>query len=107
MSKEEKNKILYEFNDTKTYYPKDKSVIELFEEQVKKHPNDIALIFENEKFNLEVLEGIGIIGECEVKCINASSQVLFHCGYVHRPTDDADVKALCEKFGITIPEEYL
>lgn len=68
---------------------------------------DGNVIFENEKFNLEVLEGIGIIGDCEVKCINASSQVLFHCGYVHRPTDDADVKALCEKFGITIPEEYL
>lgn len=55
MSKEEKNKILYEFNDTKTYYPKDKSVIELFEEQVKKHPNDIALIFENERLTYEEL----------------------------------------------------
>ena len=55
MSKEEKNKILYEFNDTKTYYPKDKSVIELFEEQVKKHPNDIALVFENEKLTYEEL----------------------------------------------------
>lgn len=55
MSKEEKNKILYEFNDTKTYYPKDKSVIELFEEQVKKDPNDIALIFGNEKLTYEEL----------------------------------------------------
>lgn len=55
MSKAEKNKILYEFNDTKNDYKKDKSVIELFEEQVKKHPNDIALIFENEKLTYEEL----------------------------------------------------
>ncbi|MEG1989715.1 MAG: amino acid adenylation domain-containing protein [Clostridia bacterium] len=46
MSNEEKNKILYEFNDTTTDYPKDKTVIELFEEQVKLVPDNIALVFE-------------------------------------------------------------
>ena len=46
MPEEEKNKILYEFNDTKTDYPKDKTVIDLFEEQVEKTPDNIALVFE-------------------------------------------------------------
>ena len=41
---EEKNKILYEFNNTKADYPKDKTIAELFEEQVEKTPNNIAVV---------------------------------------------------------------
>lgn len=55
MSPEEENKILYEFNDTKVDYPKDKTVIELFEEQVKKTPNNIALVYENRKVTYKQL----------------------------------------------------
>lgn len=55
MSKEEKNKILYEFNDTKSDYPKDKSVIDLFEEQVEKTPDNIALVFEDKKLTYKEL----------------------------------------------------
>ncbi len=47
ISEEEKNKILYEFNATAVNYPNDKAVIELFEEQVVKTPNNIALVFED------------------------------------------------------------
>ena len=36
LSEEEKRKILVEFNDTKAEYPKDKTIYELFEEQVEK-----------------------------------------------------------------------
>lgn len=43
---EEKSLILGKFNDTKTEYPKDKNVIELFEEQVKLYPDDNAIFFE-------------------------------------------------------------
>ena len=43
----EKLQIINEFNNTKTEYPSDKSVIDLFEEQVLKNPNDIAVCFEN------------------------------------------------------------
>src|SRR5574344_368331 len=55
MSKEEKNKILYEFNNTKSDYPKDKSVIDLFEEQVIKTPDNIALVFEDKKLTYKEL----------------------------------------------------
>ena len=42
VDKEESNKILEEFNDTKLDYPKDKTIHQLFEEQVEKTPNNIA-----------------------------------------------------------------
>ena len=55
LSKEERNKILYEFNDTKVPYPKDKTIIDLFEEQVEKTPNNIAVIFEDKKLTYKEL----------------------------------------------------
>jgi amino acid adenylation domain-containing protein len=44
ISKEEKERLLYNFNDTKTGYPKDKTVHELFEEQVERTPESAALV---------------------------------------------------------------
>ena len=43
---EEKNRILNEFNDTYLEYDKTKTVVDYFEKQVKKTPNNIALNFE-------------------------------------------------------------
>ncbi len=44
ISEEEKKQILYDFNDTREGYPKDKTLHQLFEEQVEKKPDNIALI---------------------------------------------------------------
>lgn len=44
LSEEEKKTLLYDFNDTKAYYPKDKCVHQLFEEQVLKTPDKTAVI---------------------------------------------------------------
>ena len=41
--------IVNDFNATSTKYSKDKTVVELFEEQVKKTPDNIALVFEDQK----------------------------------------------------------
>ena len=49
LSDEERNRILYEFNNTKTDYPKDKTIAQLFEEQVEKTPNNIAIVFEDKR----------------------------------------------------------
>ena len=46
---EEKQLILNDFNATETDYPRDKTVVELFEEQVRKTPDNIALVFEDKK----------------------------------------------------------
>lgn len=50
ITEEEKNKILKVFNDTKTEYPREKTVIQLFEEQVLKTPDNIAVVYENKQF---------------------------------------------------------
>ncbi len=42
----EKHQVLVDFNDTQVDYPKDKTIIDLFEEQVEKTPNNIAVIFD-------------------------------------------------------------
>ncbi|WP_165760171.1 AMP-binding protein, partial [Niastella populi] len=47
LSEEEKHKLLFTFNDTAVAYPKDKTIVDLFEEQVEKTPDHIAVIFED------------------------------------------------------------
>lgn len=54
MNETEKNK-LDEYNNTTVEYPSDKTVIDLFEQQVKSNPNNIALICENTKVTYEDL----------------------------------------------------
>lgn len=44
LSGDEKQKLLYEFNDTAIDYPRDKCVHQLFEEQVAKTPDKVAVI---------------------------------------------------------------
>ncbi|MGD2093266.1 MAG: amino acid adenylation domain-containing protein, partial [Candidatus Aminicenantes bacterium] len=52
----EKKKILYDFNNTKAEYPKDKCIHELFEEQVKKSPKKVALVFEDQALTYRELD---------------------------------------------------
>ncbi|MCU0289179.1 MAG: amino acid adenylation domain-containing protein, partial [Acidobacteria bacterium] len=44
VSEAEKNRLLYEFNDTDAEYPRDKTIHSLFEEQVERTPDRIAVI---------------------------------------------------------------
>lgn len=55
MSKEEKDKILYEFNNTKRDYPNTKTVIDVFEEVADKYLKKIALTFDKEEMSYEKL----------------------------------------------------
>jgi lincosamide nucleotidyltransferase A/C/D/E len=64
------------------------------------------IVFEGEAYPPDVFSGIGKIGDKEVKCIDAANQVLFHLGYEHDKNDVHDVKLLCERFNIPIPEQY-
>src|SRR5580704_9861010 len=51
----ERRRVLYEWNDTAAEYPKDKCVQELFEEQVRKTPDAIAVVFEGEEVSYSEL----------------------------------------------------
>ncbi len=77
ISKEEKQRILCEFNGTDSAYPKDKRIHELFEEQVEKTPGNIAVIGESLKSGLT---GKGI--SCRVpftyRQLNEKSNQLAH-----------------------------
>ena len=64
------------------------------------------LIFEGETYPASVFSGIGKIGDKVVKCIGAEEQVLFHLGYEHDENDVHDVRLLCERFNISVPNEY-
>lgn len=55
VTSDEKNKILYTFNNTNADYPKDKTIAQLFEEQVEKTPDNIALVFGNEQLTYREL----------------------------------------------------
>ncbi|MEI6411069.1 MAG: amino acid adenylation domain-containing protein [Bacteroidota bacterium] len=41
----EKQQLLHDFNDTAAEYPKDKTIVQLFEEQVAKTPDQTAVVF--------------------------------------------------------------
>lgn len=58
------------------------------------------------KYPLESLQGSGIIGDLPVRCIPPDILVKFHSGYELDENDYQDVKLLCEKFGLQIPEEF-
>ncbi len=47
ISQEEKNQLLYNFNDTKMEYPAGRTIDELFPEQVERIPNSLAVFFRN------------------------------------------------------------
>ena len=52
---DEKKKILYDFNNTSADYPSDKTITQLFEEQVEKTPDNIAVVFEDQKLTYREL----------------------------------------------------
>jgi lincosamide nucleotidyltransferase A/C/D/E len=52
------------------------------------------------------LLGTGVIDGHKVRCISAAYMVRFHTGYALKESDYKDVSALCEKFGIDLPQEY-
>ncbi len=55
LSEVEKHEIIYEFNNSTTNYPKEKTIQALFEEQVKKTPNKIALVYEAKEVTYQQL----------------------------------------------------
>ena len=48
-SEEEKNRLVYDFNKITTEYPSQKSIQQLFEEQVEAGPDVLAIIYKNEQ----------------------------------------------------------
>lgn len=56
VSEKEKDKILNKFNDTKVEYPREKTLDEVLEEQVKKTPNNIAATYGDKSITYKELD---------------------------------------------------
>lgn len=55
----------------------------------------------------ESLTRIGVIDGQTVMCISPEFMVKFHSGYKLKDKDFQDVCAICDKFGIELPKEYV
>lgn len=64
-------------------------------------------VVQGTRYAAESLTGNGAIYGQSVRCISAEWMVKYHTGYAVRDTDIQDVRALCRKFGIPLPQEYL
>ncbi len=56
LSEAEKHQLLVTFNDTAVAYPKDKTIVDLFEEQAAKTPDNIAVVFEDTELTYQQLD---------------------------------------------------
>jgi len=50
LSDDEYNQVIFDFNDTAAIYPKDKCIHQLFEEQVEKTPDAVAVVFDDVEY---------------------------------------------------------
>ena len=55
LNKEEENQLLNEFNNTFAEYPADKTIVDIFEEQVKNSPDSTAIIFKDKQLTFKEL----------------------------------------------------
>jgi amino acid adenylation domain-containing protein len=55
LSESERDRLLIEWNDTQTTYPQDKCIHQLFEVQVEKTPDQIAVVFEQQELTYRQL----------------------------------------------------
>jgi len=58
------------------------------------------------EYPFESLQGTGMINGYPVRCITPEWLVKFHTGYPLDTEDYQDVKLLCDRFGLEMPEEY-
>lgn len=55
LSKEEEHKLLVTFNDTSENFPRHKTIVDLFEEQAEKKPDNIALVYGDNSYSYQEL----------------------------------------------------
>lgn len=62
--------------------------------------------FEGVSYPADTFGEEGRIAGRKVRCIPPAEQVAFHLGYEPDQNDRQDVRLLCERFGLPVPEEY-
>ncbi len=75
--------------------------------QTRRHSDLDIVLEQRDRSAAEALAGTGTVAGRTVDCITPEWLVRFHTGYEVDATDWADVSALCERFAIPVPDEYL
>jgi amino acid adenylation domain-containing protein len=103
LTEAEKNYLLYELNDTQVEYPRDKNVVELFEEQVARVPDNIALIYEDRTINYRDLNARAerIAGRLQALGALPGTRVAFFAA--RRPDTIATVLAILKVGAAYVP----
>jgi amino acid adenylation domain-containing protein len=89
LSREDYDKIIYQWNQTDRSYPTEKTLQAMFEDQVRKTPNQIAVIFEDKQITYRELNEKAnqlahyLLAQCDIKpdtliglCLARSEQLL-------------------------------
>jgi amino acid adenylation domain-containing protein/non-ribosomal peptide synthase protein (TIGR01720 family) len=89
LSREDYDKIIYQWNQTDRSYPTEKTLQAMFEDQVRKTPNQIAVIFEDQQITYRELNEKAnqlahyLLAQCDIKpdtliglCLARSEQLL-------------------------------
>jgi amino acid adenylation domain-containing protein/thioester reductase-like protein len=58
LSGDEYNRVIHQFNNTGINYPKNKCIHQIFEEQVKRTPNKVAVIFEKVEYTYQQINNM-------------------------------------------------
>ncbi|MEO7583970.1 MAG: amino acid adenylation domain-containing protein [Ferruginibacter sp.] len=105
LTSEEQHELITDFNNTKEIYPDGKTLIGLFEEQVAKTPNNIAVIFEDRQISFRQLNELSnqfahclrssgvkegaLVPICIERCIDMVTGILgiLKAGAVYVPID--------------------
>lgn len=59
-----------------------------------------------QSYPASALQAHGVIAGAPVRCTSPEFQMTCHTGFALRETDHHDVRALAEKFGLELPQEY-
>ena len=94
ITEEEKQKILFDFNDTHSVYPSNKTLYQLFEEQVKRTPKNIAVYSKNDSISYVNLESEA------TKIANIIITKGIQRGSVIGLIADRSIEMICGIFGI-------
>jgi amino acid adenylation domain-containing protein len=72
LSKEEKKRVLYEFNYTQAEFPTEKTIYRLFEEQVERTPDRIAVVGSGQGVAPPIIKGVGAQGAVTLPTVHIS-----------------------------------
>ena len=76
LSPAERHQLLVEWNDTQADYPQDKCIHQLFEEQVKRSPDAVAVVWENQQLTYHELNCRASCLAHNLKCLGVGADVL-------------------------------